>query len=156
MEGFDVALNFILPLSILAIGYLAGSAVERAHYRSLRLRENASRAFMTVTFPYVPPDREVVAVELVTGSVVVSIDYFKRFLAGLRGLIGGRIRSYETLLDRGRREAIMRLKESARDRGFNAVVNVRLTTSRMANARGKDGTAGIEVLAFGTGLRFAR
>jgi hypothetical protein len=33
------------------------------------------------------------------------------------------------------------------------VVNVRLETSRMANARGKEGTAGLEILAFGTGLK---
>jgi uncharacterized protein YbjQ (UPF0145 family) len=48
----------------------------------------------------------------VSGSVVVSVDYFKRFLAGLRTLVGGRVTSYETLLDRARREAILRCKET--------------------------------------------
>ena len=50
-----------------------------------------------------------------SSRVVISLDHFKRFLAGLRALVGGRIRSYETLLDRARREALMRMKEAARD-----------------------------------------
>ena len=94
---------------------------------------------------------------LVTGSVVVSLDYFKRFIAGLRALIGGRIKTYEPLLDRARREALLRMKEEARDRGFDAIINVRLHTSRLANSRGNgEGTAGVEVLAFGTGLSLNR
>ena len=62
-----------------------------------------------------------------------------------------------SLLDRARREALLRLKEAARASGYHGVVNVRLETSQLARARsdGK-GTAGIEVLAFGTGVRRAR
>jgi uncharacterized protein YbjQ (UPF0145 family) len=94
---------------------------------------------------------------LVTGNVVISVDYFKRFLAGLRGIIGGRVKTYETLLDRSRREAVLRLKESAKRDGYKAVVNVRLETSRLASG-GRDGkrTAGVEVLAFGTGLALSQ
>jgi uncharacterized protein YbjQ (UPF0145 family) len=157
MEGWiQLLFNLGLPLLVLVGAYFTGTAIERRHYRSLRVRENASRRFLAITFPYVPEDQTVVAAELVTGSVVVSIDHFKRFLAGLRMLFGGRVTSYETLLDRGRREAIMRLKENSRQRGFQAVVNVRLETSRLASSRGDKGTAGVEVLAFGTALRFAR
>jgi uncharacterized protein YbjQ (UPF0145 family) len=91
---------------------------------------------------------------MVAGNVVVSLDYFKRFLASLRNLVGGRVGSYETLLDRARREAVLRLKQQAMQRGYGAVINLRLETTRMANAsRGGKGTAGIEVLAFGTGLK---
>lgn len=157
MEAWiQLIFNLGLPLLVLIGAYFTGTVIERRHYRSLRVRENASRRFLAVTFPYVPEDRAVVASELVTGSVVISIDHFKRFLAGLRMLFGGRITSYETLLDRGRREAIMRLKENSRKRGFQAVINMRLETSRLASSRGTQGTAGVEVLAFGTALRFAR
>ena len=89
-----------------------------------------------------------------TGNTVVSIDHFKRFLAALRAILGGRIKSYESLLDRARREALLRLKKDAIDRGFHAVINVRLETTRLASSRqGGKGTAGVEVLAFGTGLK---
>ena len=152
----QLVFNLGLPLLVLIGAYFTGTAIERSHFRSLRVRENASRRFLAVTFSYVPKDREVVASELVTGSVVVSIDHFKRFLAGLRMLFGGRIAAYETLLDRGRREAIMRLKENSRERGFQAVINLRLETSRLASSRGDRGTAGVEVLALGTAVKFSK
>ena len=38
-------------------------------------------------------------VGLVSGNVVVSVDHFKRFLAGLRNIVGGRLKAYETILD---------------------------------------------------------
>jgi uncharacterized protein YbjQ (UPF0145 family) len=72
-------------------------------------------------------------------------------------LVGGRVASYESLLDRGRREAILRMKEEAFERGYNAVINVRIETSRLASSsRNGEGTAGVEVLAFGTALKLAR
>ncbi len=48
---------------------------------------------------------------------------------------------------------LMTLKQSAMDQGYNAVINVRLETSRLANSNG-GGTAGVEMLAFGTAVRF--
>ncbi|MBT8092626.1 MAG: YbjQ family protein, partial [Gammaproteobacteria bacterium] len=54
-----------------------------------------------------------------------------------------------------RREAVLRMVESARQQGYDAVINVRLETSRLANsARDGKGTAGVEMLAFGTALKF--
>ena len=48
------------------------------------------------------------------------------------------------------------MSESARAQGFDAVFNVRLENSRLANA-GRDGkgTAGVEMLAFGTAVKFS-
>ncbi len=101
-----------------------------------------------------PDDWHVENSDLVTGSIVISLDYFKRVIAGLRGLIGGRIKTYEPLLERARREALLRMTESARKQGFDAVFNVRLETSRLANAtRDGKGTAGVEMLAFGTAVK---
>ena len=143
-----------LPLAFLVGTYFVGSAIEARHYRSIRAREGALQRLPAVTFRSVPAGWEVLESGLVTGSVVISVDYFKRFLAALRNLVGGRVKSYESLLDRGRREALLRMKEEAAARGCSAVINVRLETTRMANSRrGGQGTAGLEVIAFGTGLR---
>ncbi len=157
MYSADFIFNIGFPLLLLIVTYFIGSAIERNHFTRLRARENALRTFPAITLQHPPEDWEIEGAGLVTGSVVISIDYFKRFLSGLRGLIGGRVKSYETLLDRARREALLRLKESAREAGYRAVINVRLETSRLASARrdGK-GTAGVEVLAFGTGLALRR
>jgi len=153
----DFVINIGIPMALLVVTYFIGGAIERRHYAEIRERENALRRLPAVTLRHPPEDWEIEGAGLVSGSVVISIDYFKRFLAGLRGLVGGRVKSYETLLDRARREAILRLKESAREAGYRAVINVRLETSRLASGRrdGK-GTAGVEILAFGTGLTLRR
>ncbi len=153
----DLILNFGAPLLLLILAYFVGNAIERKHFKELREREANIRNFPVITFESLPEDWQVTSVELVHGSVVISLDYFKRVIAGLRGLIGGRIRTYEPLLDRARREALLRMAEDARQRGFDAVVNVRLETSRLANARRNDqGTAGVEMLAFGTAITLAK
>jgi uncharacterized protein YbjQ (UPF0145 family) len=85
---------------------------------------------------------------LVHGTVVVSADYFKTFVAGLRHLIGGRFRSYETLLERARREAVLRLKAEARAKGARLVVCVRFETTSISSGW----APAIEVLAYGTAL----
>jgi uncharacterized protein YbjQ (UPF0145 family) len=91
--------------------------------------------------------------ELMSSSVVISADYFKRFLAGLRAIVGGRITAYEPLLDRARREAVLRVREHARARGYDALINLRLQTSPVASAFGRKEAAGMEVLAYGTAVR---
>lgn len=157
MLNADFIVNIGFPIFLLVVTYFIGSAIERRHYREIRKREDALRALPAVTLQHPPKDWEIEGAGLVSGSVVISIDYFKRFLSGLRALVGGRVKSYETLLDRARREAILRLKESAREAGYRAVVNVRLETSRLASGqRGGKGTAGVEILAFGTGLALRR
>ena len=145
--------NLVVFLVLLLVAFFAGEWLERRHVESIRRREQLWQRMPAVSFRRVPEAWNVVDSGMVTGSTVVSVDYFKRFLAGLRFLFGGRVKSYESLLDRARREAVLRLKKEAMDLGFHAVINIRLETSRMANGRGSEGTAGVEVLAFGTGLK---
>jgi uncharacterized protein YbjQ (UPF0145 family) len=157
VEILIVTLIDCLPLLLLLAAYFIGRWVERSHYRSIRRREIRWRNLPVATFRRVPKAWEPESCGLVTGSVVVSVDHFKRFLAALRMIFGGRIKSYESLLDRARREAILRLKEDAIAKGYGAVVNLRLETSRMASSRRRGkATAGVEVLAFGTGLALRR
>lgn len=146
--------NFGLPLLILVVAYLIGGLIEKRHIVNIREREAKLHGFPMVSFNTMPNTWQATSSQLVVGSVVISLDYFKRVIAGLRGLIGGRIKTYEPLLDRARREALLRMGESARAAGYDAVFNVRLETSRLANARGDGkGTAGVEMLAFGTAVR---
>ena len=87
-----------------------------------RRSESASCAGVAspaVTFRSVPSGWQVTESTLIAGSVVISVDYFKRFLAGLRAIFGGRIKSYESLLDRARREALMRIKQKGRRAGLS-------------------------------------
>ncbi len=150
MENFSL----IFALLLLLFAFSTGEMIERRHYKDIRSREQRWKRFPAITFKRIPSGWEVEDSEMVYGNVVISVDHFKRFLAGLRGIFGGRIKSYESLMDRARREALLRLKKDAMDKGFDAIVNVRLETTRMANARRNgEGTAGLEVLAYGTGLK---
>lgn len=153
MEGWLVFALQVGPVVALLIAtYFIGSAVEGRHFRILRSREVRSRNFPMLSLREPLADWRVEECALVSGSCVISLDYFKRFVAGLRLLFGGRIASYETLLDRARREAVLRMKESAHAAGYRAVIGVRLETSQVAASR-QGGTAGVEVLAWGTALK---
>ena len=157
LENINLWLNYGLPVLVLVFAYLVGNYLERRHFRSIRRRETALQGYPVTTFQALPPSWSIKESTLISGSVVVSLDYFKRVIAGLRALIGGRVKTYEPLLDRARREAVLRMLEDARNRGYDGVVNVRLKTSRLANARGDGkGTAGVEMLAFGTAVNFDR
>ena len=155
MENLELILNLGVPILMLLLAFFTGSWIEKRHFQDIRRREAEFRAAIpAVTFGTIPEAWAVEKGGLVTGSVVVSLDYFKRFLAGLRALVGGRIKAYEPLLDRARREAQLRMLANAREQGFNAVINVRLETARLASSRGNGkGVAGLEILAFGTGVQ---
>ena len=154
-DVLELVLNFGAPLLLLLVAYVIGTMLEKRHFRSIRKRESDYAKFPVVTFDTMPDDWSASSATLVSGSVVISLDYFKRVIAGLRGIVGGRIKTYEPLLERARREAMLRMIEDARRDGYDAIFNVRLETSRLANSRrdGK-GTAGVEMLAFGTAVKF--
>lgn len=145
----------ITPVAILG-AWLSGTILERRHLKSLLLLEHGSRNVLAVTVEDLPADWRVESCELVMGNVVISQDYFKRIAASLKGLVGGRIGVLEPLLERARREALLRMKGVAHARGYDTVVNVRIETATLASARGNGkGTAGVEILAFGTAIRLA-
>ena len=70
-----------------------------------------------------------------------------------RALVGGRITVYESLLDRGRREAIVRMKTEARRLGATMIFNVRLETSSLSEDQsGRAPMFSAEFIAYGTAL----
>jgi len=143
--------DLIVLIILLAVGYIFGRIAEARHYKSILRREQQYRNVVAVASKIPPIGEQLEASILVSGSVVISVDYFKRFLAGLRTLVGGRVVAYESLLDRGRREALLRMKKEASKVGANKVFNIKLETSSISkNARG--GVGSIEVLAYGTAL----
>lgn len=144
-------LDLIIFLSLLALGYGFGQYVEKKHYTSIRKRELLLRSVPVIASRIPPHGNPNYDSQLVSGSVVISVDYFKRFVAGLRGLLGGRITSYETLLDRARREAILRVKREAKNLGAEMVFNIKLETASIHKGHG-NAIGSVEVLAYGTAL----
>ena len=140
-------------LTLLVLGYIFGQLAEHRHYRSIINREKETLHMPVMTLKTVPESITQCDVELVSGSVVVSIDFFKKFVAGLRSMVGGRMKSYETLLDRARREAILRMKEAALSRNAKVIVNVRIETASISKSSNRKNSVGsVEVVAYGTAI----
>ena len=146
-------LSLAITPAVLFGAWITGTLLERRHLNKLLLLESGSSGVLAVTIEDIPPHWQVESCELVMGNVVISQDYFKRFAASLKGIVGGNIRTFEPLLERARREALIRMKAIARGRGYDTIINVRLETATLASARGDGkGTAGLEILAYGTAV----
>lgn len=149
----EVVIQIGVFVVLLAIGWFAGRASEKRHFRELAEVEASLRDILVFNERRLPPDREFRSGTLVVGSVVIAEDYFKRIAAGLRSLVGGRITVYESLLDRGRREAIVRMKQEARRIGATMIFNVRLETASMSEDQsGRAPMFSAEFIAYGTAL----
>ncbi len=140
----------LLFLALIGLGFFFGRINEARHFAYLDARE-AKLAHITVsTTKHIPNDTNTSL--FVNGNAVISIDYFKRIGAALRGLVGGRVETYTTLLERARREAIVRMKTEAEAHGMTHIANLRLiSASVFKNAKTDIGS--IEVFAYGTALK---
>jgi uncharacterized protein YbjQ (UPF0145 family) len=146
-------LDLFIFLLLMVIGYTCGTIAEKRHYKSIIRREKELIKLMLVNAEGRFADDAVNNSFLVSGSMVISNDYFKRLLAILRNFFGGRVKAYETLIDRARREAILRMKEEAKAKGAHMIVNLRLETSTIGRSANKKNSVGsIEVLAYGTAV----
>ena len=147
----ETLINLSLPLLLLTLGYGVGKISERRHYRSIRRREQRVMHIPTLTSKQLDDPRAVQAASLAIGAVVVSVDHYKRFLMGFRRIFGGEVHSYSSLLDRGRREALLRMKESCSN--ADVYLNCRLETSTISSGQAK-ATGCVEVLAYSTAIKF--
>jgi len=141
--------------ALFVIGYVAGRLNERRHYASIRRREKELAGVLLFSIRVPPETMEQAESGLVSGSAVISDDYFKSTLSGLYNILGGRMRSYESLIDRARREAVLRMKHQARNLGAETVINVKFQTSAIGGLNANS-VRGVELLAYGTALAPAR
>lgn len=147
----QLILQLVPFIVLLLLGWIVGTITEKRHYRRLRRREALIADAMILTeiktFPGGAPGAKNPA--LVVGEAVIATDYLKSFLAAIRKILGGEVRSYLSLLQRARREALARMMESARDHGYDAVCNVRLETATIGGMT-KKGVAMVGIIASGT------
>ena len=93
----------------------------------------------------VPGKRVLQHFGLVQGSTVRSKHAGRDLMAGLKNIFGGELKGYTELLQESRAEAVNRMSEQARAVGANAVLNIRFSTSSVAQ-----GAA--EIFAYGTAV----
>lgn len=145
--------DLLIFLALLGIGLIFGRANERRHLKRLQEQEAQFAHIKVYTLKSVPKH---MAAELeaggiiVSGSVVIAIDYFKRIIAGLKMLIGGNLGSYESLVARARREAILRMQKHADSLGADIIFNARIEFSIIGQ---QPKSSGAELLAYGTAVK---
>ena len=143
--------NIVITVVLVMLGYFFGRRAENKHIKQLIERESVMNALPALA-SRIPPDDGKYDQVLVSGNVVIANDYFKSFVAGLRNLFGGKVTTYETLLDRARREAVLRMKDQAKEMGAEMVFNVKYEASNISGQYNKKLPI-IEVHAYGTALK---
>jgi len=82
---------------------------------------------------------------VVSGSTVRAKHIGRDLMASLKNIVGGELKGYTELLHEAREDALERMTRQAESLGANAVVNVRFSTSSVAQ-----GAA--ELFAYGTAV----
>ena len=82
---------------------------------------------------------------LVSGSTVRAKHVGRDFMAGLKNIVGGELKGYTELLIDARKQASARMVEQAEALGADAIINVRFSTSSVAQ-----GAA--EIYVYGTAV----
>ena len=95
------------------------------------------------------PGRQIVeSLGVVTCNVVQAKHIGRDIMAGLKSIVGGEIRGYTEMLNEARDIAVDRLVKSAEQKGADAVVGIRFSTSAIM-----DGSS--EILVFGTAVKLS-
>ncbi len=104
---------------------------------------------MIVTMGETLPGRQVSEiVGTVKGNTVRTRFFGRDIMAALRNLIGGEVPEYTKLMAEAREQAIDRMVANAQEKGADAVICMRVTTSMIMG-----GSA--ELLAYGTAVRLS-
>ena len=100
-------------------------------------------------------DREIKQTKMVMASVVMSPSWVQMWIGGIMSLFGGQINVFTKVVDWARREAQQRLREKVAEEGYDEVINMRIETTMLTTTRGgKDKTSGVEILAYGTAIKY--
>jgi uncharacterized protein YbjQ (UPF0145 family) len=85
---------------------------------------------------------------LVNGNTIRAKHIGRDFAAGIKNIFGGELKGYTELLIESRHEAIKRMEQQAASKGANAIVNIRFSTSSVAQGAS-------EILVYGTAVKVA-
>ena len=144
MDG--LIFQIVLFLILFAVGWGFGRHIEQKHLRELDEKEKQFAHIRIDTNRFVETSA---TGQLVSSNVVISHDYFKYVIAQIQNFFGGRLTTYESVVDRARREAIVRLKQKAVDVGANQIMGLRLSTTELGMEGGM-----VEVFAYGTAIKY--
>ena len=142
MDG--LIFQIVIFIILFSVGWGVGRHVEKKHLKSLDEQERMLKHITMDTNKFAESQR---SGALISSNVVISHDYFKFVLANIQNFFGGRLTSYESITERARREAIVRLKLQAQQIGATHIMGVRLSTTELGMQGGM-----VEVFAYATAV----
>ena len=152
---FSIGIYIVPTILFIVLGAGFGSWAEHRHFKSLNAREARMSPFVVTNsklfYGPIYPAGAPTAPTIVCAETVVASDYFKNFVSQFRKFFGGEMRSYNSLMDRARRETLMRLREQANQSGYNAICNVRLEPVSLGGFQKK---ASVMVCILGTATAY--
>lgn len=142
MDGFILKISITLVLFFIGWGF--GRFIEQKHLRELDEKERLLSHIYIDTNKFQTSNHQG---QLISSNVVISHDYFKYIIAQIQNFFGGRLTTYESVVERARREAIVRLKQEAEKVGAKQIMGLRLSTTELGMQGGM-----VEVFAYGTAI----
>lgn len=141
----ELLVKVIIFMCLFGIGWHFGRRAERQHLAELLNLEAELSYIRLGTLRFETREQ---SGQLIMASVVISHDYFKMVWAQIHNFFGGQLHSYESLQERARREAIVRLKKQARQLDCTEILAIRLSSSDLSEQGGM-----VEVIAYGTAIQ---
>ena len=140
MDGLILQITIFVIL--FSVGFGFGRYNERKHLQYLAEQEQRLAYIAVNNSRFIPSN---FSGQMISSNVVISHDYFKYAIANIQNFLGGRLTSYESVVERARREAIVRLKLEAEKMGAQQIMGIRLSTTELGMQGGM-----VEVFAYGT------
>ncbi len=102
-----------------------------------------------VNIDYIPGEEIEEALGIVKGQIVQSKNIGRDFMAGMKTIVGGEIKSYTDMISLARQMATKRMVEDAERLGADAIINIRFGSSSVMG-----GAA--EIIAYGTAVKLKK
>ena len=147
-------MDILLLIILFTIYYITGKTIEKNHYKSIRNRE-----ITLIKKPYLTygnkilDNKEILNMEVISSGVVIGCDNFSTLCANLKTIFGGNVPTFEAALDRGRREALLRIREKAVQMGANLLINVKYETVNL-NPIEYSKNPMVSITAYGTAVKY--
>src|SRR5690606_35011336 len=143
MDGLILQITIFVIL--FSVGFGFGRYNERKHLQYLAEQEQRLAYIAVNNSRFIPSN---FSGQMISSNVVISHDYFKYAIANIQNFLGGRLTSYESVVERARREAIVRLKLEAEKMDAQQIMGIRLSTTELGMQGGM-----VEVFAYGTAIQ---
>ena len=135
---------FLRYLGYLRVRYLSFKQIG-SFALSCPYRQNNGGKMIITNIETVPGKNIIEHFGLVAGSTIRAKHVGRDIMASLKNMVGGELKGYTQLLQESRQQALDRMVDQARQLGANAIINVRFSTSSVAQ-----GAA--ELYAYGTAV----